>query len=267
MKKQTFTLLLLALGWSATGESTSVRAARAVSPTRPFSGTRVLRYTRRTRRGPARVQYITSEPSQFAAAPVTFVQMEPKKHYFSGMVVQVASGLNAGYAISNSGQTGATRNAMAFSVMVEKKLTDTFYLSTELAYVPRGVNANLMSLGTTSIVGSVQLNYLEVPLLLKTKFRLTPRLKVFFVGGPSVGLILSRQVEVLGLVNLDLGNRFNQVDLGLVLGTGLEYSITPDLAIVGHLRNQIGLVNLEMTPGATFYTRGIQLLLGAQFKL
>ncbi len=270
MKKyQTLFLASLALGLCERGETTSLRAARAgsVVAARPFTGTRVMRYSRRTRRAPARVQYVTGEPSVLAAAPVTFVQVEPKKHYFSGMVVQVASGLNAGYATSNTEQKGATRNAVAFSLMFEKKFDETFYLSTELAYVPRGVTTNLMTVGQASIVGNVQLNYLELPILLKTKLGLTPRLKVFLVGGPTVGLILSRQVEVLGLVNLDLGNRFNQVDVGVVMGTGLEYQLTPDLSLVGHLRHQIGLINLDLTPGTTFYTRGIQLMLGAQFKL
>lgn len=266
--KQLALMVSMILGLGAAGETTAGRSARgSFQPTgRTNMSVRSARMARRPRRHPARVQYVIND--QAFANPSALTAPAPvRRHYFSGMIVQVAAGLNAGYAASNAPATGSTRNAMAFSLMFEKKLDDRFYLCPEIAYVQRGVVTNLANFGGVSVVGNVQLNYLEIPLLLKAKFGIAPRWKVFVVGGPTAGVILNRQVEVLGLVNLDLGNRFRQADFGFVLGTGVEFQLTPEITMMGHLRSQTGLVNLDQTPDTTFYTRGIQLLLGAQFRL
>ncbi len=262
--KHKLLFLLLTLGLCETGATTSTHTARA-PVCEPAPAKRTARISRRPKRSPNHVQVVTAEPS-FATAPITAAEV-PKKHYFSGTVIQIATGLNAGFASTNTDQTGSTRNALVFSVMVEKRLSEHFYLCPELAYAQRGVQTNLFSIGGTNVVGAVMLNYLELPVLLKTKFTIAPKTKLFFVGGPTLGLVLTRQVEVMGIVNLDLSSRFRQVDFGVVVGTGIEYQITPDFALTSHLRSQFGLVNLDTTPDRVFNTRGFQLLVGAQFKL
>jgi len=260
----TFTVGLCAVAESGT------RNARLAfrSPQRTYA-THPVRVARRVRRNP-RNQYITSE---IAAAPNAPGGLAPatrpsfRKRLLSDVSVQVAAGLNAGYASANPTSQGSTRNAMAFSLSFEKKLNDTFYLCPELSYAQRGVQTSIFSVAGFNVSGSVKQDYLEMPLLLKAKLILSsPRWKLFFVGGGSVGLLLTRQVEVLGLVDVDLSNRFGSVDFQVVLGTGIEYAVNPDLAIVGTLRHQIGVVDIDTT-SAQFYSRGIQLLLGAQFRL
>lgn len=268
MTKQLFLLSLAALGFCEASESKTLARARGtsgglsrymVAKPLPLGFRTVQRDRRHSHRG---YQTLVMEDR----APASVSTAEVKKHRFSGVVVQVAAGLNAGYAQTPGPQTGTTRNAMAFSVMFEKKLDETFYLCPELSYVQRGVTTNLANVGGITVAGSVQLNYLEIPLLLKAKVPLTPRLKAFIVGGPWAGLILSRQVEILGLINGDLSQRFKQADFGVLAGVGLEYQVNPDFAVVGHLRNTIGLVNIDSSD-STFFTRGIQLLIGAQFQL
>jgi hypothetical protein len=181
-------------------------------------------------------------------------------------VVQIAAGLNAGYAQTPPPHSGATRNAFAFSLSFETKLSDRFSLCPEISYVQRGVKTNLMTLGGVTVAGDVRLDTLELPLLLKARFSLARGWKLFTTGGPWIGLLLNREVEVLGLIQADLGQRFKQVDAGVLLGSGVEYEIHRDFAVVGQLRYSLGFVNLDSS-GSSFYTRGIQLLLGVQFRL
>lgn len=220
-----------------------------------------FRTARRYRRARAQRQMITGDAVLMqSSAP-------PRRRFFSDTSVQFATGLNAGYGKAEPTKEGATRNALAFSIMFDKKLNDTFSICPEIAYVQRGVRTNLLEFAGTNIVGDVQLNYLELPLLIKARLLLAPpRWKLFFVAGPTVGLILNRQVEVLGLVEVDLSGRFNQADVGVVAGTGIEYQLTPETAIVGNLRYQMGLIDIDGT-SSSFYTRGIQIMLGAQFRL
>ncbi len=182
------------------------------------------------------------------------------------LTVQFAAGLNVGYAQTPPPQNGTSRNAMAFSLMFERRLSRTFYFAPELSYVQRGVQTNLANVVGVIVAGSVRLDYLEVPLLLKAKFYLAPKWKAFATGGPWGGVILNRQVEVLGLVSADLSQRFKQADVGFMVGTGLEYRATPEYSIVCHVRSTFGLVNIDSSD-RTFFTRGIQLLFGVQIPL
>jgi hypothetical protein len=254
------TICSLSLGICQVGTSDHFGKSRGDSSFRLASGTRVSYRSKPSRR--RKPLTLIEEPSEITS------NASVKKHRFEGLVVQLASGLNAGFASTNGPQNGTTRNALAFSLMFEKQLSSTFYLCPEISYVQRGVQTNLFSLSGIQVTGNVSLNTLEIPLLIKAKFSLDSARKVrfFLVGGPWAGLVLTRQVEILGLINGDLSARFGQFDAGLVVGSGIEYQINPDLAVVGHLRNAFGIINLDNS-GTTFYTRGIQFLLGAQFKL
>lgn len=211
-----------------------------------------------------RVAYVTNELS--GGGPPPPVRTGFRRH-FTGLGVQLATGLNAGFAKAEPVKDGATRNAMAISVMFEKKLNDTFFLCPELGYVERGVQTQLANVMGVAVPGSVRLNYLEVSLLMKAKLMLAgPRWKVFFVAGPSGALALSRGVEVLGLVDLSLAERFKPTDVNMVMGGGVEYTVNPEFSVMTHLRHHMGLVDIDTTSDA-FYTRGIQLLVGVQYRL
>ncbi len=189
------------------------------------------------------------------------------RRHFTGLGVQLATGMNAGFAKAEPVKEGATRNAMAISVMFEKKLNDTFYLCPEIGYVQRGVQTQLANILGVVVPGGVRLNYLEVGLLMKAKLLLAgPRWKIFFVAGPSAAVALNREVEVLGLVDLSLTNRFSPTDVNAVVGGGIEYVVNQEFTVMTHLRHHIGLVDIDTSADA-FYTRGIQLLIGVQYRL
>jgi len=240
------------IGLCAEGLAKPPRAARTRSPSREFvqAGSKKVRVIHTQARIPAAVAYKTE------AAPA---------RRLGTFDVTLAAGLNAGWGMAQPAQSGSTRNAMAFSLMFERRLNDTFSICPELSFAQRGVTKNLFP--TYGVTGDVQLNNLEIPMLMKARLWLnSPRWRMFFVLGPSVALTLQRRVDVLGLVNLDLSNRFNQVDFHAIFGTGVEYQISPEIAAVVHLRYTLGLVDIDST-ATTFQTRGIQLLFGAKFGL
>ncbi|MBY0371905.1 hypothetical protein K2X33_14565, partial [bacterium] len=75
-----------------------------------------------------------------------------------------------------------------------------------------------------------------------------------------------RKVSVLGPISLDMSNRFAPFDAQMIFGTGVEYQVDSELAIVAHLRYNLGLVDID-TSADRFYSRGIQLMFGAKFGL
>ncbi len=193
-----------------------------------------------------------------------------KRQLFSDIQLGLIAGLNAGFGQVTGGQsgntqTGFTRNSFAISLTAEKRLTRTFYLCPELGYVQRGVSTSLYEEGIDA-VGDIRLNYLEVGLPIKAKFSLgSPRWRAFFLMGPTISVATTREVQVWGLLSLDMSNRFTDVDASITLGTGLEYSVSSNFGWVWHLRSHIGLVDIDKSD-ARFYTRDIQMLLGAQFR-
>ena len=249
---------LVGLCGTASAETRKVRSSFSKAPNR-------MAVQQRTRKARFFQRRYLEAPANEAPAP-----QRPRllRRMFSGLSVEVAAGLNLGFGKSEPPSQGLTRNALAVSFMVERKLNDTFYLCPELAYVQRGVQAELKNIAGVIVMGQISLDYLELPLLLKAKLILSsPRWKLFFVAGPSVSIALNRSVEVLGLFDVGLSNRFQSYDANVVLGTGVEYTVDSDLAITGHLRHHIGLIDLDTNTDSSFYTRGIQLMVGAHFKL
>ena len=177
------------------------------------------------------------------------------------------TGVNFGFAEADPQQDGATRNAITLGVSLEKRLGRTFFFQPELSLVQRGVKTEVIQISDFGVNGDVKLDYLELTALFKIKSALSSqRLKLFFGLGPVAAVALSRQVEVLGLVDVEVRDRFQSSDLMVVGATGLEYDFSPTSSIVGQFRYHYGLIDIDQTEN-TFRTRGFQLLLGFQFAL
>lgn len=193
---------------------------------------------------------------------VKVARPEPRQSVELGFL----TGVNFSYADGDPPKQGNTLNAFSVAATVDIPLSRNFSLCPELGWVQRGVRTQLASLFGIDIAGDVRLQYLELPILLKAKWNTNRKLRGFAYAGPNFGLALSRQVEVMGLVEVDLSNRFAGYDLGTIIGGGIEYAVDKDTWFVFTTRYTLGLIDIDMTEDS-YKTRGLQLLLGLRFGL
>lgn len=102
-------------------------------------------------------------------------------------------------------------------------------LQPELVYVQKGTS--LGSVDVTgpggNVVGSAEvfeaIDYLELPVLLRVSFPGGGMTSPYLLGGPVVGLRLSQQLKVSGVVDIGTDiDFFKSTDLGAALGAGVE---------------------------------------------
>lgn len=176
-----------------------------------------------------------------------------------------ATGMNFGYTQAEPSKDGSTRNAFLFSVFVDKPLGNSFSVRPELSLVQRGVQTTLFEVAGQKIDAEVRLDYLELPVMVHYRYTLGQDTEGFVSLGPSLALVLNRNIQVLNLVEVDQSDRFSQTDLMINFGGGFQYRFNPGASALIHLRYNLGLVDIDQTADSLF-TRGIQLIAGILFR-
>jgi len=221
-----------------------------------------LKLTKKT----PRVATLSRHPAS-AAVPTIREKASAHRMDAPSTVFSILTGLNFSYGRTNPSQEGTTRNSFGALMTLERHVTGSFFIESGVGYTQRGVNANLGSFAGYNIVGQISLNYLEVPVFLKMKMPLaSPKLRAFVSAGPSFGLAIKRQVDILGVVDIDLSNRFTTADLVVSANMGLQYDLAPGVGVTGMLRNDFGVIDIDSSD-TDYYTRGHQLLFGLLFDL
>jgi len=112
-------------------------------------------------------------------------------------------------------------------------------------------------------------NFLEIPALAKVKFPLT-EIKPYVIAGPTLGLKLSAttrtDVGTTGGQDVDNTN-VETIDFGLFFGAGLDFNIVPTTDLFFQAGYSLGLSNLSKVANTSTKTTGIQLIVGAKFKI
>ncbi len=198
----------------------------------------------------------------FAEAPQRLAKIRPPLWDVSPRLML---GFNFSYGAADPGSPGSTRNAPSFLASVDLPLGNGWYFSPGMGLLARGVQTTVYTLGTLDLKGSVQLDYVELPLLLKKSFASHVRgMRYTFFGGPAMALAIQREVELLGAVNLDISDRFFASDTLFYMGAGIEYKGPKGPGIVAELRYALGLGDIDRTANQ-YRTRGILFLLGLSF--
>ena len=126
---------------------------------------------------------------------------------------------------------------LSVGLVVDKPLTDAYYLSSGLIYMPKRVAFRTDS--ATSEEYTVQ--YLQIPATLKLfTNEVAPDIKVYF----QVGTALEFRVfdEPKDPANQVI-RKFNPVDFLVILGSGIEYRAGINTIIFGGISYQRGLAN------------------------
>ncbi|MGE4233921.1 MAG: porin family protein [Bacteriovoracia bacterium] len=165
-------------------------------------------------------------------------------------------GFHGGVAISNANinskvPVGSSPNVfMTVGATADFRIKSTILsLQPELNYVGKGFESNfaLSPAGQLPRKVSVNLDYLEVPLLLKAS--LGGQVDPYLYAGPSVAFLIGKRVQVnqigSGVSSSDLlSGEFEHIQFGLNIGGGVGVDIGNQTALLLDIRFQQGISNL-----------------------
>lgn len=190
---------------------------------------------------------------------------------------QTAAGLRGGLRMADL-DTG--QNAEGFTTFVVGGyfglgLSDRLALQLELAYGKRGADAVGIgdgSLDPAAPPSAVSMQYLDVPLLLRTGFPGERFLPSLFIG-PYASFLLGCELTPEGGTTRDCDSegespRFSprSTDFGMVAGAGLDMAIDESTVFVD-LRYTLGLLGIESEDSTDARHNGLEITAGFAFPL
>ncbi|WP_462253512.1 porin family protein [Ekhidna sp.] len=172
-----------------------------------------------------------------------------------GSMAQVKLGLKLAPVISsnrakNDAQTVENDGSqMKFSIglVADKTLSDTYYLSTGLIYLPKRAafkNAD----GT--VEEEYKLQYIQIPATLKLfTNELAPDMKAYLQVGGALEIKVFDEPEDPSFASVE---KFTPIDIPVILGGGVEYRIGINTTLFGGISYQRGLINTVNEAGTGF---------------
>lgn len=184
-------------------------------------------------------------------------------------VAQVGLGLHAGVNVASISRNPdalsvsplAAKAGFVFSGILDVRLTDLLYFQPGLSYTQKGYTQTFSDITVT-----FALDYLEIPVLLKTKFG-KDELKPYLFAGPNIGFNLSAQGSAPNVAASDIKEFVEPLDVALEFGGGIEVVVAPKVNLLFDVRYALGLSDIDKSSNASINTRGIKLLAGVLFDL
>ena len=139
----------------------------------------------------------------------------------------------------------AARTGVLVSAGVGFQFTELLGAQAEVQFVQRGARIALPT-GIGRVAGTYQLDYLQLPLLLKVGLT-EGRLRVFAVAGPTLGVLFSAQASgsVAGIdTTLSATDDFKNNEWAIEFGGGTEIDLDPMIALTADVRYDLGLTNV-----------------------
>ncbi|MBC6400949.1 MAG: PorT family protein [Ekhidna sp.] len=126
---------------------------------------------------------------------------------------------------------------MSVGLIVDKPLSDTYFLSSGLVYIPKKAAFRT----DTTYSEEYSLQYLQIPLTLKLfTNEMAPDLKAYFQMGGSFEVKVFEEEEDPDHFAV---KSFNPIDFSVILGTGIEYRAGINTTLFGGVSYQRGLIN------------------------
>lgn len=155
---------------------------------------------------------------------------------FTAKAAGISLGLKGGLAIANA--SGDFIDAMAEEmeadvgskmgflggIFADIGFTDKFGIQPEILYISKGMKATGEE-DDVEFTSTVNLTYLEIPLLLKLKIPASPQLTFQILAGPAIGMNLGAKVaiDVEGedIPDEDIKDDIKYMDMGVSFGAGV----------------------------------------------
>ncbi len=146
---------------------------------------------------------------------------------------------------TNDAQTADGNGSVAklsIGLVVDKPLTDTYFLSSGLFYIPKRV---AFVETVNALAEDYKLQYLQLPLTLKLfTNEIAPDFKVYFQVGGALEFKIFDEPEEAAFTTVQ---KFNPLDFVVLLGTGVEYRAGINTTLFGDVSYQRGLSNVVNT--------------------
>lgn len=176
---------------------------------------------------------------------------------FSGMTMaQTKLGLKVAPVASSNRATNDAQDVesdgskmkVSIGLIVDKPLTETYYFSTGLVYIPKRVAFRFSD--PTIEDEEYNLQYLQIPLSLKLfTNEIAPDIKMFFQVGAGLEFKVYEEKQD---PDYFIVNEFNAMDLSVILGSGVEYRAGINTTLFGGISYQRGLTNVLGEPAVGF---------------
>ena len=126
---------------------------------------------------------------------------------------------------------------LSVGLVVDKPLSDAYYFSSGLIYVPKRIAFRTDS--ATSEEYTAQ--YLQIPATLKLfTNEIAPDIKLYFQVGTALEIKVFEEPSEPDFQVID---KFNPIDFAVILGSGIEYRAGINTTIFGGISYQRGLAN------------------------
>jgi hypothetical protein len=93
--------------------------------------------------------------------------------------------------------------------------------------------------------GTYHLSYLEVPLLARAALPLPGKLEYHAMMGPALGILLEADLALTDGRHIDLAERFERLDIGLLLGAAAAIDIRDQGEVTLDIRYNFGLRKVD----------------------
>ncbi len=185
---------------------------------------------------------------------------------------QISFGLKGGvnvaeFSFKDQGTTipQSSINGFTFGAVLEIGITDNIFIQPEAVFIQKGSELN------TSITGlTTNVNYLDIPLLLKIKLLNSKLLNINLLGGPSFGLALNGEEAITGGQTIDVNfggeDGLKRFDLGINAGGGVGVNLG-SIGVFGDIRYLFGVSDISEGANREIKNRGLNLSIGLMFKI
>lgn len=125
---------------------------------------------------------------------------------------------------------------LSVGLVVDKPLSDTYFLSSGITYLPKQV-----AFRNDTLAEEYRAQYLQIPVSLKLfTNEVAPDFKVYFQVGTGLEIkVFDEPVEP----EFDLVDSLNPIDFSVILGTGVEFRAGLSTTLFGGISYQRGLIN------------------------
>lgn len=143
---------------------------------------------------------------------------------FAQFELGVVGGINiASFNVQNEEDEITSRTLWNVGLVGEYKINHHFSIKAEPMYIKKG---GILSESNNNPELVFKQSFIEVPIMLK--FSLGEKNKAFLNAGPSVGIILTSELEadIDGIIfNADLKDLTESLDLGFCMGGGFSFNV------------------------------------------
>ncbi len=139
--------------------------------------------------------------------------------FAKGMMFGVKGGLNMATGTGTDATDLKMKMGIVGGVFMSYDITEIFAVQPELLYSMKGASYDI-----PDVDASMNLNYFEIPLLLKVNFPTEGKIKPSLYAGPALGILMSAKSEAEG-ASEDIKDYMKTMDIGIVAGAGIGYQM------------------------------------------